>query len=348
MPGAFVRPSRASCRLRPGVSTTSVTNLPPEAAQYVEQWLGPGWTASPLAGDASVRAYFRITAGDGRTYMLAWYPEEVRAQLRRFLGASEALAPHARVPGVLHACDVAVLQNDVGDRTLFDVLHDDREAGLRLYRAAIDLLAGFQKAPDRALNAPFTAEFFYAELEMAREFYVEKLMGADVQPILPMLQSLCENVAGHPYVLCHRDFHGQNLHVVNDALYLIDYQDLRQGPDTYDLASLLRDRGVARILGDPAELELLGYYGRITGAGGGLRARYFETLLQRSIKILGTFSKQPIVRGRMHYLDFIPATLESIERCLDELPAYGALRDIFPLAFDLPAARERAQNLNRM
>ncbi len=324
-----------------------MSTIPPEAARYVDEWLGPGWSAAALAGDASVRAYYRITAADGRTYMLAWYPEEVRAQLARFLGAYEAVAPHGRVPEVLQSCDVAVLQHDVGDRTLFAVLHEDREEGLRLYRAAIDLLAAFQKAPDRGLNAPFTAEFFFAELEMAREFYVEQLMGGEVEAILPMLKKLCENVARHPYVLCHRDFHGQNLHVVNDTIYLIDYQDLRQGPDTYDLASLLRDRGVARIIGDATELELLDRYAELTGAAGDVRRRYFETLLQRSIKILGTFAKQPIVRGRMHYLGFIPATLESIRRCLDELPAYAALRGIFPLAYDAEAAAERAQNLNR-
>jgi hypothetical protein len=147
-------------------------------------------------------------------------------------------------------------------------------------------------------------------------------------------------------VLCHRDYHGQNIHVVNDALFLIDYQDLRQGPDTYDLASLLRDRGLARVLGDATELELLAYYAERAGATGDVRRRYFETLLQRSIKILGTFSKQPIVRGRMHYLDFIPPTLESIRRCIDELPEYGGLRDIFPLTFEPDAARERARQLN--
>jgi aminoglycoside/choline kinase family phosphotransferase len=134
--------------------------------------------------------------------------------------------------------------------------------------------------------------------------------------------------------------------VQNDTLYLIDYQDLRMGPDLYDLASLLRDRGVARIIGDAAELELLAHYAEVTGAEGDVRRRYFETLLQRSIKILGTFAKQPITRGRMHYLEFIPAALESVSRCLDELPEYGALRDIFPLTFDAAAGRERAQKLN--
>jgi N-acetylmuramate 1-kinase len=319
--------------------------LPLEAVPHVDRWLGPGWTARPLAGDASVRAYYRVTAADGETFILAYYPEEVRGQLARFLGAYEALAGHGTIPEVLQHCELAVLQRDAGDRTLFGVLHEDRAEGLRLYHEAIALLAAFQEAGDRGLNVPFTASFFLAELEMAREFYVEKLMGADGEALQPIMKTISENIARHPYVLCHRDFHGQNIHILNDELYLIDYQDLRMGPDTYDLASLLRDRGVALLLGDAAELELLADYAAKTRADGDVRGRYFETLLQRSIKILGTFSKQPIVRGRMHYLDFIPATLESIRRCLDELPAFAPLRDMFPLQFNLSEARKRASEL---
>jgi aminoglycoside/choline kinase family phosphotransferase len=319
--------------------------LPTEAATWLTTWLGSGWTAQPLAGDASVRAYYRIAAADGRTHMLAYYPEEVRHQLARFLGAYDAIHAYARVPEVMQHADVAVLQHDVGDRTLFDVLHENRDEGIRLYRAAVDLLAEFQRAGDCGLNAPFTAEFFFNELKMAREFYVDRLMAGDGAALEPLLKLICDNIAHHQYVLCHRDYHGQNLHIIDDTIYMIDYQDLRMGPDTYDLASLLRDRGVARVIGDETELELLGHYAEITGAAGDVRRRYFETLLQRSIKILGTFSAQPILRGRMHYLDFIPATLESIRRCIEELPEYEPLRDMFPLAFDLEAARKQAREL---
>jgi N-acetylmuramate 1-kinase len=331
-----------------------MSSLPEEAAAWLDKWLGPGWTARPLAGDASVRAYYRVASPDGRSHMLAWYPEEVRHQMARFLGAYDVLAGHVRIPEVVQHAEAAVLQHDVGDQTLFGVLHEDREKGIRLYRAAIDLLADFQHAGQCELNAPFTAEFFFNELKMAREFYVEQLMGGDGSALESIMEMICRNVADHPYVLCHRDFHGQNLHVISDVigddintqLYLIDYQDLRMGPDTYDIASLLRDRGVARIIGDETELELLGHYAEVTGAAGDVRTRYFETLLQRSIKILGTFSAQPILRGRMHYLDFIPATLDSIRRCIEELPEHAPLRDMFPLAFDLDAARQRARELN--
>jgi N-acetylmuramate 1-kinase len=324
------------------------TPLPDDAAAFLTEYVGEGWTARPLFGDASVRRYFRVTLPDGTTRMLAYYPAEVRPQLRTFLDAYRAVAACGRIPEVLRSSEGAVLQRDIGDRTIFAALHDDRDEGVRLYREAIDALVAFQGASAGDINPPFTAEFFAGELAMTREFYVEKLMGVSPEAsarLEPIFRRLAQNVSRHPYVLCHRDYHGQNIHVFNDAVYVIDYQDLRQGPDTYDLSSLLRDRGVARLLGEETEMELVDYYASLRGADPGLRLRYFETLLERSLKILGTFSKQPISRGRLHYLEWIEPTLESVRRCLRELPEFGDLRRDFPLEFSLDAARERVKGL---
>ena len=326
----------------------SSSTLPAEAGAVLDQWLGGPWSVQALPGDASVRAYFRVGCSDGRSFMLAYYPPEVRSQLQRFMQAYEAVSPHSRVPDVLHHSGATVLQKDVGDRTLFDLLHDDREEGVRLYREAVDLLVGFQRAPAREINPAFTAGFFSAELDMTGEYYVEKLMSVAPSTAVrlePFFRKLSESLSRHPYVLCHRDFHGQNIHVLNNVLFLIDYQDLRMGPDTYDTASLLRDRGVARVIGDESEIELVEYYARTAGAPAGVRRRYFESLLQRSIKILGTFARQPIERGRMHYLEFIPPTLESIRRCMDELPEFAALSDLLPMDFSIQRALHRVETL---
>jgi len=314
---------------------TSSPSPPEDAAKFLTDCVGEGWAAQPLLGDASTRQYFRVRLPGGGTRMLAFYTPELRPQLRRFLDAYEAVSPHVRVPEVLAHDEACVLQVDVGDRTLFDLLHDDRAEGLRRYGQAMAMLGGFQRAGALSVNAPFDASFFFAEMEMTREFYVERLMGAAGSGALaPLFRKLAENIARHPYVLCHRDYHGQNLHLFNDSVYVLDYQDLRMGPDTYDLASLLRDRGVAEILRD-REIELEHEYGRDCAP------RYFETLLQRSLKILGTFARQPIERGRLHYLDFIPATLASVRRCLAELPEFAELARLFPMDFSLPQARER-------
>src|SRR3954447_1439737 len=299
-------------------------SLPDDAAAFLTEWVGEGWSARALAGDASVRRYFRVSLPDGGTRMLAWYPDEVRRDLARVLSAYHAASKHAYLPKLIQHSDAAMLQQDVGDETVFDLLHRDREEGIRWYRKAITLLVYFQKAGAVDINPPFTGDFFFNELEMSREFFFEKLMEVPADATLavkPLLRRLADNISRHPYVLCHRDYHGQNIHILNDKLYLIDYQDLRMGPDTYDVASLLRDRGVARILGHDTELQLVDYYGRP-------HRRYFETLLQRSIKILGTFARQAIVRGRRHYLDFIPPALESIARCVEELPEYRKLGDV--------------------
>lgn len=338
------------------------TTLPEEAAAFLRESVAGEWTASPLPGDASFRRYFRVACADGTTKMLAWYPTEMEPQLRRYLEAYAAVKPHAYVPTLLNQSHFAALQEDVGDRTLYDLLHENRAEGVKWYRKAITLLVYFQKAGGMSINPPFTASFFFDELEMTREFYVEKLMGVSAEQSLqlqPLLKKLAGNIARHPYVLCHRDFHGQNIHIFNDKLYLIDFQDMRMGPDTYDAASLLRDRGVGRILGDETEIELVDYYAewRAVGVPGrtelphgerrSTRRRYFETLLQRSIKILGTFAKQPISRGRLWYLDFIPPTIESVQRCLDELPEYAAIGQLLPMDFSLERARSRAEQLSR-
>ncbi len=318
--------------------------LPDEAAAFLSECCGNEWSVEPLPGDASVRRYFRIRLPDGSSRMLAYYPREVRAQLKQFLDAYATVTAHGRVPEVLQHSDSAVLQIDVGNRTLFDLLHDDREEGVRCYRQAIDALAAFQRAGDGNVNPPFSSDFFFRELEMTREFYVEKLMGTDgSETLLPLFRRLTDKLQRHPYLLCHRDYHGQNIHILNSHLFIIDYQDMRMGPDTYDMASLLRDRGVARILGEDTEMELLGYYGGLRSADGTLRTRYFETLLQRSIKIIGTYSRQPIERGRLHYLEFIPPSIESLERCLLELPEFAELQRLFPLRFSLDAARRRVK-----
>ena len=324
--------------------------LPDEAAALLRRWMGDDWSAQPMFGDASVRAYYRVLRPDGGSYILTWYPAELHDDLRRFLDAYCALEPHELVPRVLDRGPSAVLQSDVGSRTLFDILHEDRETGVRLYHRAVALLAAFQKADGRSVNPPFDAAFFLTELHMMREFYVEQLMGVPPEEAARLekpFRKLCENVEQHPYVLCHRDYHGQNIHLFNDRLFIIDYQDMRMGPDTYDMASLLRDRGVARILGEATEMELLDHYAALTGRDGGLRHRYFEVLLQRSLKVLGTFAKMPIVRGRLHYLEYIPPALESVQRALRELPDLDELRGALPTDFDLEAARARVAELER-
>ncbi|MGH9458958.1 MAG: aminoglycoside phosphotransferase family protein [Thermoanaerobaculia bacterium] len=316
-----------------------MNQTPRELDAFLRECLGESFEVDPLPGDASARAYYRVSTPRGERYMVAYYPEGVRPDLAHFVDAYRALADANPVPRIMRHGACAIVQQDVGDVTLFEILETDPERGLRLYRRAIDVLVAFQRTADAAaaINPPFTAGDFRRELEMTREFWVERMCGvtqpATLAALDALFQRLSERIASHPYVLCHRDYHGQNLHIINDGIYVIDYQDMRRGPDTYDLASLLRDRGVARTLGSRAEDDLIEYYRARTAGDAQQRKRYFETLLQRSVKIVGTFARQSITRGRHHYLAYIPPTLESIRVCIAELPDYRELLGTFPLAW---------------
>jgi len=312
-----------------------MAETPRELVTYLRERLGERFEIEALPGDASTRGYFRISLPGGERLMAAYYPESVREQIGRFVGAYGALAPVTRVPRILHHGDCAIVQQDVGDITLFEILETQPEKGRELYRRAIDLLVEFQSSADAGvINPAFTADDFQRELAMTREFWVEQACGISdprrLERLTEWFVRLSTAISQHPYVLCHRDFHGQNIHFFNDEIFVIDYQDLRMGPDTYDLASLLRDRGIIRALGTDAEKSLIEYYRERSGGDAGLRKRYAETLLQRSIKIVGTFARQSLARRRHHYLAYIPPTLTTIRACIGELPEYEGLLAEFP------------------
>ena len=101
------------------------------------------------------------------------------------------------------------------------------------------------------------------------------------------------------------------------SLYIIDFQDARMGPDTYDLVSLLRDSYM-----DFTEREvdeLIAFFLALRGVGAerrgaAMEARMFRRrfdlmALQRNLKALGTFGFQTTTRGNPVYIQYIPRTL---------------------------------------
>jgi aminoglycoside/choline kinase family phosphotransferase len=109
------------------------------------------------------------------------------------------------------------------------------------------------------------------------------------------------------------------------GLSVLDFQDARMGPVTYDLASLLRDSYV-RVEPDLQE-EMVRYYGelcRVQGIplpeGRSLWSAFVRTGLQRNLKAIGTFAYQTVVKGADRYRESIPPTLCLVRLALEETP----------------------------
>ena len=120
------------------------------------------------------------------------------------------------------------------------------------------------------------------------------LRGMEPAPSLrPRLHALADAAAASSApVLCHRDYHSRNLMVRGDgSLAMVDFQDARWGPDTYDLASLLRDAYVE--IDEGLVERMVARFGDAQD----LRARFDLVAAERMIKALGTFGYQASVRG---------------------------------------------------
>ena len=133
-------------------------------------------------------------------------------------------------------------------------------------------------------------------------------------------------------MLCHRDYHSRNLMLHDGQLYIIDFQDARMGPDTYDLVSLLRDSYVDLTAQQVDELIafFLALKRRAGGAGDAreFRRRFDLMALQRNLKALGTFGFKTTSRDNPVYIQYIPRTLRYVRANLAKYPRFDRLREL--------------------
>lgn len=350
--------------------TCGASALPVSITGFVQQAFssfGEPFTFEPLTGDASDRRYFRVKPGGSgspllRSFVLMqlarpWSPGESGHELP-FVNIARHLAEKGvRVPAVcVDASDQGfVLLEDLGDATLESrVLCCPPAERDGWYRKAIRILVRIQREASQpscsscvGLTYAFDAETFFRELCFFRQHAVEGLWGrmlsdAARRELDARFMDLCRQVAGYPQVFTHRDYHSRNLMLCGGELVVLDFQDARLGPVTYDLASLLRDAYVP--LEPSVQQQMLAHYLDLCREAGGIplpdadsfRQAFLRTGLQRNLKALGTFAYQARVMGRERYLESIPNTLALVRLALDEDPDLAPLARVLETVVDLP------------
>lgn len=304
-----------------------------------------------LEGDASDRRYVRLIlegSGEGEqvSYVLMqlsgpWEPTGAQTELpfvniARHLREKGIPVPRVFVDASKEGC---VLLEDVGGITLERYLErrPPRERR-RSYESAVEMLVQMQSRASRASSRPcyaltysFDTETFFRELCFFREHALEGLRGHEMsleerRELDKHFRRLCAEVAEYPQVFTHRDYHSRNLMVQGDRLTILDFQDARIGPITYDLASLLKDSYVSLAL---EEQETLIAHYRELAQGVGVpcpgdeefKRAFLRTGLQRNLKAIGTFAYQSVVKGVDRYLAYIPNTVRSARLAFEDDPA---------------------------
>jgi aminoglycoside/choline kinase family phosphotransferase len=302
----------------------------------------------PLSGDASDRRYFRVLLRDEAPQVLAVHPGPIDFGALPFVNVAKLLSempvPVPRILGHSDQLGIIALQ-DLGDVTLQAHLGAASPAQhAALYRQAVSFIDTLQRrgaelaSPDYVpYNIAFDVEKLTWELQFFTKHFLEAYRGAQLsaasrEALAVEFAAIAEELASEPRVLCHRDYHSRNLMLHDGNLYIIDFQDARMGPDTYDLVSLLRDSYV-----DFTEAQVDAFIafflalrsGRPDGDGLSddeeFRRRFDLMALQRNLKALGTFGFQTTSRQNTVYIQYIPRTLNSARANLMRYPRFARL-----------------------
>jgi aminoglycoside/choline kinase family phosphotransferase len=289
-----------------------------------------------LPGDVGRRRYLRLVLPDDGTVLgVVYHPEEADSR-RRWVAARETLDKRLRVPRLI--ADDGAGNHIVEDFGRIDLASrlaerpDERQDWLSRASSAAGALA---EMPDPGINPGFDVAFFRRELDLAREavfdmYLAEPLEGSDRAAHDSWADALCREIAAHPPALCHRDYHGNNLFPMEEDVGWIDFQDMRTGPDSYDLASLLWERTTLDWMTEDLAETVIEGYARTRGLqAAGFRARFDRALLQRAWKVCGTFARA-VAQGRGEiYRRYLPGELALVGRLLSEGPEDLAFRRVF-------------------
>src|SRR6187399_3266332 len=233
------------------------SSVPSAIPAYLKRQHVDAIRVDALTGDASDRRYFRVITRNAPSFVLALYAKPFDYETLPFVNVTGLFqAMPLPVPRLLaYAADQGVLAlEDLGDVTLQahigGTTFEERD---RWYERAMRLLVTLQRRGRELENEhylpygiAFDVEKLTWEMDFFMRHFLEAYRGIELPPatrdaLRSELAILVEELANEPRVLCHRDYHSRNLMVTNGELYIIDFQDARMGPDTYDLVSLLRD-----------------------------------------------------------------------------------------------------------
>jgi aminoglycoside/choline kinase family phosphotransferase len=312
-----------------------------------------------LTPDASTRKYYRVFSGaaSDETFIVSLYPTPFNAHENSFVDSSR-LFERAGLPApkIINVADTdgIILQEDLGDTSLAQWLSDASERGdargaEEMMRRAIELIAQIQATTRTAYEMKAIASrlaFDEDKLSWELNYFFDHFFGSlrkrqfgaeESDAIKLDLQAIAAELAARPRLLTHRDYHGMNLMVdTAGALRIIDHQDARMGPATYDLVPLLLERRLEPVDESWVEEQRKFFLGASAKLGlpqvepGEFEYEFHLMTVQRQLKAIGTFSYQTAVVGRGEFYEkYIGPSIATVLRAMAKpgMKEYPALRE---------------------
>lgn len=290
-----------------------------------------GITVAALPGAGSDRKYYRITTSGGETFIATYGPD--RKENNAFISLSAILFDNGINAPKIIAADPdkkIYLQEDLGDRSLYDLLKDEKFENY--LSETVKQLAGFHcidAAPieGKLFTKPFGHRqimwdlnyFKYSFLKPCGITFDEELLEDDFEKFASDL--LHHGASGAR--LMYRDCQSRNVMIKDGKPYFIDFQGARIGPGLYDVASLLWQprAGLNRELRN----RMADIYCKEMQKRGSFDEESFRTMLPRFVafrllQVLGAYGFRGMVEKRAIFLSSIRLGLKQLK----ELHSEGA------------------------
>ena len=300
--------------------------------QQIREWIDElgykNYSLDEIKADASFRKYFRLNV-DTESFILMDSSLD-KESIYPFIDISvRLLKAKVEVPRIVsqNIKEGFLLLTDLGSQHLADML-SPMSVEL-LYMKGISEIVKMQEIDTAGLDI-YDKEFLMSEMNLMEEWYLRQhknifLSEKGLKNLGKILDTIAHEVLSQPQDLfVHRDFHSRNIMLVSGKLFIIDYQDAKAGPLTYDLVSILKNVYVeydsALIKSMALEFKLL----KGIDVSDEQFLRWFDFMaLQRHLKILGIFARLNIRDGKSGYLKDIPLTLKYVLEVCDK---YDSLR----------------------
>ena len=284
----------------------------------------------------SDRQYFRVKKNGLSTVRMQCAKDDPDFQ-RHIVYTHFFLKNSIPVPEIIEADsdNKTALFEDVGDLSLYSWLQCPREQHQieALYKRVLDIAVLIHTtATDHRAECSLLQDriFDYDHLRWETHYFIERFVEGlrDIKinkssELDEELHKLALKVVSFHKTIIHRDFQSQNIMIAQGGIpRLLDYQGARIGPPAYDVASVLWDPYFH--LEQKTREGLLQYYIHRMGEV----ARWFneqafrESLLpcrlQRHMQALGAYGFLSSVKGKKHFLKYIPEGLRLLRENLFE------------------------------
>ena len=290
----------------------------------------------PIAEDASFRTFYRLVLNKTSKIIVLAKKEKYKnliaySAINEFLRRNKILTPklytHNYPKGM-------IVIEDFGDLSFHKILLKKKNK-LPIYKKLIDLLLKIQKIKPKLkikninngshIIKKYSNKYLFEESNLFFDWYLPLFLSKKKASNIKVksnkvLAKLYNRLNFSNSYFVHRDYHVQNLMKVGEKVGVIDSQDALIGNPAYDVVSLIDDVRIKTSL--KLKNQIYSYYlkktSKIFKTNSKKFLEDFKILsVQRSLKIIGIFSRLFIRDKKKQYLKFIPYTWQLLEMRMD-------------------------------